>query len=444
MFSPTFFVWLGLCLALFLFALLLGNVGLLAGGVFLLLFVLLGSLLAPPTRISIDRRLSRRVCWAGDIVEVRRELEVGGGMGALTVHDELPGHVQVVSGSNFRVVWKWPRPRRYDLSYQLLCPKRGTLSLEPTQWQTQSALGMHRHGNGSAGPVLEMSIVPRLLNIGRLNEARSIATRVSANADVARVGASTTDFVDIRPYSPGDTIRSINWKASARSLASKQELLVNRYQPEGRMAVWVFLDGANYMDVGTSLFSPIEHAIEAVGALAWYHLIRGYTLGAYMYNCPSSMVPPDLGRKQFNRLAKVLSALRTGPPTEGLLEAVERCKGFLYRLQPDVFVITRLDAHYPRLGQSREALDSLTSGIRRLTSLKSQSNRAGRVHVVQVGIQEYLPMETSLADQTMSLIGWEAQPLSGLLRRAGASVLEWNPVQEEFASALLREISTPR
>ena len=258
------------------------------------------------------------------------------------------------------------------------------------------------------------------------------------------MGASTTDFVDIRPYSPGDTIRSINWKASARSLASKQELLVNRYQPEGRMAVWVFLDGANYMDVGTSLFSPIEHAIEAVGALAWYHLIRGYTLGAYMYNCPSSMVPPDLGRKQFNRLAQVLSALRTGPPTEGLLEAVERCKGFLYRLQPDVFVITRLDAHYPRLGQSREALDSLTSGIRRLTSLKSQSNRAGRVHVVQVGIQEYLPMETSLADQTMSLIGWEAQPLSGLLRRAGASVLEWNPVQEEFASALLREVSTPR
>ena len=84
--------------------------------------------------------------------------------------------------------------------------------------------------------------------------------------------------------------------------------------PRGGKAVWIFLDGADYMDVGTTLTSPIEHAVEAVGTVAHHYLSQGYTLGAYAYNGPRSFLSPDTGRKQFNRLTQQLLALKTGLP----------------------------------------------------------------------------------------------------------------------------------
>ena len=444
MFSPSVFRWFGLAFLLFIAALALGNIVLLSGAVFVLLIALLGVLFLPPSGMSLDRRLPRSVCWAGEVVEVCREVRVESGAGALFVHDALPEQVRLVDGSNYRVVWKWPGPKTFDLSYRLMCPKRGILHLDGTEWQTQDPLDLRRSVVESPESDLKLSVVPRLRSVDRLNDARSVAAKTPVNMRTPRVGVSTTDFVDLRTYTPGDTIRSINWKASARNLATSNELLVNRYEPEGRMTAWVFLDGADYMDVGTTLTSPIEHAIEAMGTLSWYFLSRGYTLGAYVYNSPTGLLSPDLGKKQFHQLTQLLLSFRTGPADEDLLEAVERCKSFLSRLQPEVFIITRLDVHYPRPGEDGAVRDRFETAVKRLAHLRSKANRLDKVRIINVGPQEYLPLATALERQTLSLMRWEAQPLASLIGRAGASVLEWNPMQEDFALAMLRQISSQR
>ena len=444
MFSPSLFRWIGLAFLLVISALVVGNIVLLSGAVFVLLIALLGVLFFPPGKISLDRRLPRSVCWAGDVVEIRREVQVDRGAGALFIHDALPEQVQLVDGNNYRVIWKWPGSKKYDLSYSLVCPKRGILLLEDTEWQAQDPLSLRKTVVEKPNSELKLSVVPRLQNVDRLNDARSIASKTPLNMRMPRVGVSTTDFVDLRTYTPGDTIRSINWKASARNLATSSELLVNRYEPEGRMTVWVFLDGADYMDVGTTLTSPIEHAVEAMGTLSWYFLSRGYTLGAYIYNSPTGLLSPDVGKKQFHHLTQSLLSFKTGQPDEDLLEAVERCKSFLFRLQPEVFVITRLDVHYPRPGESPDARDRFETAVKRLAHLRSKANRFDKVRIINVGPQEYLPLATALEGHTLSLMQWEAQPQSRLIRQAGASVLEWNPMQEDFAVAMLRQLSTQR
>ena len=253
-----------------------------------------------------------------------------------------------------------------------------------------------------------------------------------------------TDFIDLRRYTPGDTIRSINWKASARNADGRNELLVNRYEPEGRKATWIFLDCAGYMEVGTSLTSPMEHAIEAVNTLAWFYLSRGYTLGAYAYNSPGGFLFPDEGMRQFDRLTEMLLSVRAGGESEDLLQAVERCKSFLLRLRPETFLVSRLDVHYPRQGESAESLDRFATGVRRLSAWKSRSSAVGATKVVDVSPQAYLPPEPPLEGQALSLMRWEAQPPSKALRGAGATVLHWNPLQEEFSKVLLRLSSVPR
>ncbi len=444
MFSALPRRWLTLAFAFLAFALCLGNPILLAGAVYVLLIVLLGATLAAPGRIVVSRSTPRLVCWAGDGLDVNRQVKAGGGVGPLYVYDRLPSEAEVIRGNNLRAIWKRPGARIYDLSYRISWPKRGVYTLEETAWEAEAPLGLHQRIHGSAGPSLEISVVPRTQAIRKVNEIRGRAHSRNPWEDVALVGASSTDFTELRPYTPGDPMRWINWKASARSSGSAEPLLVNQYEPEGRKAVWIFLDGADYMDVGSTLTALADQAAEATGSIAQYYLTRGYTLGAYIYNSQSDILTPEVGQKQFQRLTNMLTRLKPGHAEQDLLQAVESCKGFLFRLQPEVYAVTRLDVHYPRGGSESAHPDGFVAGIRRLVSLRPSSRRTNQVRVVHLESQGYQSPQTSMEAHALELMRWEVQPMYEAIRRSGASVLRWDPLQQDFASAFLRYINTGR
>ena len=444
MFSALPRRWLTLAFALLALALCLGNLILLAGAIYALLIVLLGAALAAPGRIVVSRSTPRLVCWAGDGLDVDRQVEAGRGVGPLYVYDRLPPEAEVIRGNNLRVIWKRPGARTYDLSYRISWPKRGVYTLGETAWEAEAPLGLHQRIHGSAGPSLEISVVPRTQAIRRVNEIRGRAHSRNPWEDVALVGVSSTDFTELHPYTPGDPMRWINWKASARSSGSDSPLLVNQYEPEGRKAVWLFLDGADYMDVGSTLSALIDQAAEATGSIAQYYLTRGYTLGAYIYNSQSEILTPEVGQKQFRRLTNMLTRLEPGQAEQDLLQAVETCKGFLFRLQPEVYAITRLDVHYPHGGSESPHPDGFVAGIRRLVSLRPSSRRTNQVRVVHLESQGYQRPQTSMEAHAVELMRWEVQPMHEAIRRSGASILRWDPLQQDFASAFLRYINTGR
>ena len=444
MFSALPRRWLTLEFALLALALCLGNLILLAGVIYVLLIVLLGATLAAPGRIVVSRSTPRLVCWAGDGLDVNRQVEAGRGVGPLYVYDRLPPEAEVIRGNNLRVIWKRPGVRTYDLSYRISWPKRGVYTLEETAWEAEAPLGLHQRIHGSAGPSLEVSVVPRTQAIRKVNEIRGRAHSRNPWEDVALVGVSSTDFTELRPYTPGDPMRWINWKASARSSGSADPLLVNQYEPEGRKAVWIFLDGADYMDVGSTLSALADQAAEATGSIAQYYLTRGYTLGAYIYNSQSDILTPEVGQKQFRRLTNLLTRLKPGQAEQDLLQAVESCKGFLFRLQPEVYAVTRLDVHYPRGGSESPHADGFVAGIRRLVSLRPSSRRTNQVRVVHLESQGYQRAQTSMESHALELMRWEVQPMYEAIRRSGASVLRWDPLQQDFASAFLRYVNTGR
>ena len=206
--------------------------------------------------------------------------------------------------------------------------------------------------------------------------------------------------------------------------------------------MWIFLDMADYMDVGAPLSNPLENTVEASGTLAQYYLSRGSTLGAFAYNSSGDtgeLLSPEAGGRQFNRLMRMLAGLKPGPPDQDLLQSVERCKDFLYQMRPEVFIITRLDVHYPRPGEVAASFDRLKAAVNRLTSLRTLSRRYGRVRVVHVD-----PQEPRTVSQGLGLTRWETRLVARDLREVGATVIEWEPAREEFMSALVRHIDAYR
>ena len=446
MFPHSLMTWTGLSLFFLAAGLVFGNPLLLAAAVFLLLTVLIIASLQPPSDVRIERRLSRGICWAGDALRMERTLTATNGIGPIIVHDELPPELEVEEGNNLRIVWKWLGTRTVDLSYRVRFPKRGELSIPPTVWESQAPFGVRRIGSTRSGETISISVVPRIRGITRLNEIRVTTKQTRYHGDLAQMGISNSEFRELRPYAPGDPIKLINWKASSRSARSDNLPLVNELEPEGRKAVWIFMDTARYMDVGTPLDNPMENTVEAAGSLAQFYLSRGSTVGAYAYNSygdGGELLSPESGQKQFRRLTQMLASLRSGPPRHDLLQAVEWCKGFLLRLQPEIFIITRLDVYYPRPGEGREPLDRLISAIRRLTALRSRARRSGLVRVIHVSPKESNPdADSPFSDVDMAQ--WESRSLAADLRRSGAGVILWDPAREDFIAALVRHMNVYR
>ena len=436
---PSQLGWIALALVLLVLGLAMGNTVLLTGAVFVLLSALLSIALSPPSGIVIERDLPRTACWVGDTLTVDRRVTAHRGVGLIFVHDTLPPEAELVGGSNVSVVWKWPGTKTVDISYQLQFPKRGLFKLEETRWESEAPFGVNRDTSGSKGSLVEISVVPRIRSVALLNEIRAARKSTRYRGDLAKTGATTDEFRELRPYQPGDPRKWINWKASVRAPRPDNLPLVNELEPETRKAVWIFLDVADYMDVGVPLANPLENTVEASGTLAQYYLSRGSILGAYAYNDyggTGGLIPPESGGRQFNRLVQMLAGLKPGEPRQSLHQSVERCKGFLFRLRPDIFVITRLDVHYSRPGESTEPFERFKAAISRLTALRTHSRRFGRVRVVHVDAQP--------ADQDLGLSRWETWLVSKELREVGAAVVEWQPAHEEFTSVLMRHIDAYR
>ena len=446
MFTTAFLSWIGFSLFVMALGLALGNVVLLTGAVFIIITALMATALSQPAGIAVERELPKLTCWAGDTLDIRRQVRASGGMGPVFVHDPLPAEVEVVEGNNLRVVWKWPGPKTADLSYRVRFPKRGRYVLDETRWDAQAPLGINRGRSGTGGSNFEVSVAPRIRGITRMNEVRAMTKNQRYQDDLTVIGTSAADFRELRPYMPGDPIKSINWKATARGAGIDNIPLVNELEPEGRKAAWIFLDTADYMNVGSPLSNPMENTIEAAGSLAQYFLSKGSTLGAYAYNNlggPGELLAPDSGRRQFRQLTQMLTGLRSGPPRHDLLQAVEWCKGFLFRLQPEVFTITRLDIYYDRPEGGSQSFDRFTTAIRRLMAFRTRSGRGGRVRIVHVGPGGTGPGLTQ-APAGPDLSRWEARPMAAALRRSGADVIEWEPDREDFIAALVRHMNAYR
>ena len=439
---PSQLSWIAVALVLLVAGLLLGNVVLLAGAVFVLVSALLSTALFPPSGIVVTRNLAKVACWVGDTLTVERRLTARGGIGAIFVHDHLPPEALVVTGSNLRVVWKWPGSQATDISYQVQFSKRGMFTLQETGWESRAPFGVNQGTSGSCGPSFQVSVVPRIRSVTRLNAVRAVGRTGRHLGDLARTGAATDQFRELRPYQPGDPFKRINWKASARGAGPDNLPLVNDVEPETKKGVWIFLDMADYMDVGVPLSNPLENTVEASGTLAQHYLAQGSTLGAYAYNSydgRGELLTPEAGKRQFNRLIQMLAGLKPGPPEEDLLQAVERCKSFLFQLQPAVFVITRLDVHYVRPGETTGSFDRFRKAVTRLASLGTLSGRYSPVRVVHVD-----PQQSSETSQGLGLTRWETRFVARDLREAGASVIEWEPAREEFTSVLVRHVEAYR
>jgi uncharacterized protein (DUF58 family) len=120
--------------------------------------------------------------------------------------------------------------------------------------------------------------------------------QATAGNRVARIRGDGIEFAEVRPFAPGDVIRRVNWRVTAR----RGSLYVSERHPERNADVILFLD--TFSDVGDAYENTLVLAVRAATSLAARYLERKDRVGVIGFGGVLSGIGPRLGTAQLYRI----------------------------------------------------------------------------------------------------------------------------------------------
>ncbi|MBS3816184.1 MAG: DUF58 domain-containing protein [Candidatus Thermoplasmatota archaeon] len=282
--------------------------------VFLILSIANFSLLAVGTKGSVKRDIELRVERKSEKINVYEGNEIwielsirneGRALKYLEIYDELPSGAEVVEGSNHHLL-KIDEKEEKTVRYKLFCPKRGKIEVGPIRLRYRDPLDLYVE-EWTSQKMLELFVLPSIQDLEGVN-IRPLYTRSwIGNVRSQNMGIGS-EFFSLGEYSPGDEMKKINWKATARH----QEPITNEFVAERSGDVIIVVDASRQSNIGTSETNTIDASIEAAGSLASSILADRNRAGLIVLGDYLKWVYPDSGRYQFYKMMEKLSTVEKG------------------------------------------------------------------------------------------------------------------------------------
>jgi uncharacterized protein (DUF58 family) len=111
------------------------------------------------------------------------------------------------------------------------------------------------------------------------------------------------EFFALRDYRPGDTLRHVNWKASAR----RDTLLTNEYETERSGDVTIIVDART---LGGD--EDLEATVEAAASLSSYFLKQRDRVGMVILGHVVDVIKSNYGKRQLQKIVDHLTDARPG------------------------------------------------------------------------------------------------------------------------------------
>lgn len=212
----------------------------------------------------------------------------------------LPEGVEVADGSRARALRLRAGERREE-SLEIRCTRWGVFEVRRVDVRARDLLRFVTWEATVRQPH-RIRAYPRPLTLHAILSARE--TQAFAGSEVAAVKGEGIEYADIRDFVPGDRVRAINWRASAR----RQSLVVNERHPERNTDVVLFVD--SFADVLLGERSVLDDAVRAAAALATRYLERRDRVGLVGLGGILRWLQPGMGASQRYRLVETM--LETG------------------------------------------------------------------------------------------------------------------------------------
>ena len=151
--------------------------------------------------------------------------------------------------------------------------------------------------------MLPAEIVNQVRRI-QLRTGRQVAD-VLAGAYVSVFKGRGVEFDEVRPYVPGDDVRTIDWNVTARMGAP----YVKRYVEERQLTVLLIVDMSASLDFGSAERSKREAAVELSALLAFSAIYNDDKVGLLLFHGEvDQFIPPRKGQKHALRVVREVLA----------------------------------------------------------------------------------------------------------------------------------------
>lgn len=206
-----------------------------------------------------------------------------------------------------------------SLNYALRPTARGSFDFEGVQLLMSSPLRLWRQSR-VAGQRHTVRVFPNFVPLTRLALLTADQASRVVGAHLKRRRGEGTDFQQLREYRVGDSLRQIDWKATARA----RKLISREYQDEKNQQVVLALDTGHRMLARDGLLGHFDQALDAALVVAYLALRQGDAVGLHAGGSERRWVPAQRGAAAIDVLLRSSYDLQPRPEaTDYLAVATE-------------------------------------------------------------------------------------------------------------------------
>lgn len=218
--------------------------------------------------------------------------------------------------------------------YNLKPLVRGAMQLEQTHVQFYSPLGLWviRYWTGSAS---EVKVYPDFVAIANYAILATENHTSQMGIKKRQRRGEGMEFHQLREYRQGDSLRQVDWKATAR----RQKLIARDYQDERDQQIVLMIDSGRRMRAQDDELSHFDHALNAMLLVSYIALRQGDNVSLMSFASEGQQhhqqqkyrwIPPQKGVERIKNLLNGIYDLQATQATADYIAAAEK----LALLQP--------------------------------------------------------------------------------------------------------------
>ncbi len=233
----------------------------------------------------------------------------------VSLYDAYPEHFE---SSQFPLTQSISKNQKGVFEYTVIPKSRGLATFEPAYvlirshfglWQFIKRLGPHDH----AKVYPDFSAISNSFVFGVEQAMRNMG------AHIAKRKGDGMEFNQLREFRDGDTLKQIDWKATARL----GDLISREYQEEKDQNVVFLLDCSRRMRAMENNLSYFDYALNALLMSSYIALDKGDAVGVKTFSGEPSWLPPIKGKVAINTILNHLYALDTSTQSSDYVAAAQ-------------------------------------------------------------------------------------------------------------------------
>lgn len=256
--------------------------------------------------IEAERRLPARL-WPDERIEVELRLCNHNWLPKclLRVDEQLPdgleGDPEDPPGCVVPMLWGEVFIHRYPLTARY----RGRYRLAPPVTTAVDTFDLFR-ARREVGPANEVIVYPRRVP---LKSHELSAPNLAGAVRRQRPTASGTDFRATREYQPGDDLRRVHWRSTAR----RGKPIVMEFEEPATTDLFVILDVSDAARVGVGKQNTFETAVTVAASVIEHELEHDNTVGLLLDSKPAVHFPLTRERHDLLRFMEALAVVEPDP-----------------------------------------------------------------------------------------------------------------------------------